>query len=48
MTLCRRQPVMRLRRRNFASASYMFLLPRLRIRDITSDRFALVKTSGMV
>src|SRR5665213_1280845 len=35
------------RRKNFAKASSVSLLPRLRIRDITSERLALVKTSGI-
>jgi hypothetical protein len=44
-----RQPVMLVcRRNNFASASSVSRLPRERIRDITSERFALEKTSGMV
>ena len=43
----RRQPVMRCARNNFASANSVFLLPRPRMRDITSERFALVKTSGI-
>jgi hypothetical protein len=34
-------------RSNFASASSVFAFPRERMRDITSLRFALVKTSGM-
>jgi hypothetical protein len=34
-------------RNNFASASSVSLFPRERMRDITSDRFALVKTSGI-
>ena len=38
---------MRCARKIFASASSVSLFPRPRIRDITSDRFALVKTSGM-
>jgi len=38
---------MRCSRNNFASASSVSLFPRPRIRDITSDRFALVKTSGI-
>lgn len=44
---CRRQPLMPCRRNNLASASSVSLFPRPRIRDITSDRFALVKTSGI-
>lgn len=44
----RRQPLMRCRRNNFASASSVALFPRPRIRDITSDRFDLVKTSAMI
>ena len=47
ISLCRRQPVMRCRRNNFASASSVSLFPRPRIRDITSERLALVKTSGI-
>jgi hypothetical protein len=35
------------RRSNFASATSVSLLPRPRIRDITSDRFALVKMSDI-
>ena len=35
------------RRNNFASASSVSLFPRPRIRDITSDRFVLVKTSDI-
>jgi hypothetical protein len=38
---------MRLRRSNFASASSVSLFPRERMRDITSLRLALVKTSGI-
>ena len=34
-------------RNNFTSASSVSLFPRPRIRDITSDRFALVKTSDI-
>lgn len=43
----RRQPEMWLARNNFASASSVSLLPLPRIRDITSDRFRLVNTSGI-
>jgi hypothetical protein len=35
------------RRNNFASATSVSLFPRERMRDITSERFALVKTSDM-
>ena len=41
----RRQPVMRCARNSFASAISVSLLPRPRMRDITSERFVLVKTS---
>src|ERR1043165_1240796 len=41
---CRRQPVILLRRNKRTSAISVSLFPRPRIRDITSDRFALVKT----
>jgi len=44
---CRRHPVMPCNRRSFASATSVSLLPRPRMRDITSDRLAFVKTSGM-
>lgn len=44
---CLRQPVILCVRNNFASASSVSLLPRDRMRDITSERFALVKTSDM-
>jgi CRISPR-associated endonuclease/helicase Cas3 len=44
---CRRQPVMRCARKMFASASSVFLFPRLRIRAMTSERFRLEKTSAM-
>jgi len=44
---CRRQPVMPCRRNNFASASSVSLLPRLRIRDIRSDLCFLVRKSAM-
>jgi hypothetical protein len=47
-TTCLRQPVIPFVRNNRASASSVSLFPRPRIRDITFDRFALVKTSGMV
>jgi len=45
--LFRRQPVILFRRNNFASAISVASFPRERMRDITSDRFALVKTSGI-
>jgi hypothetical protein len=47
ITQCRRQPVIACLRSNFASATSVSLLPRLRIRAITSDRFALLKTSDI-
>jgi len=40
MGQCRRQPEILFRRKNFISASYVSLLPRERIRDITSERFS--------
>jgi hypothetical protein len=43
----RRQPVIPFARNSFANASSVSLFPRERMRDITSDRFALVKTSGI-
>jgi hypothetical protein len=43
----RRQPVIPFARNSFASASSVSRLPRERMRDITSDRFALVKTSAI-
>lgn len=44
---CRRQPVMPCARKSLASASSVSLLPRPRMRDMTCDRLALVKTSGI-
>jgi hypothetical protein len=44
---CLLQPVILFRRNNFASASSVSLFPRERMRDITSDRFVLVKTSDI-
>ena len=44
---CRRQPVILCRRNNFASASSVSLFPRERMRDITNERFALVKMSDI-
>jgi len=43
----RRQPVIRCWRNNFIKASSVSLLPLPRIRDMTAERFALVKTSAM-
>jgi hypothetical protein len=43
----RRQPTMRCRRKSFRRASSVSLLPWPRMRDMTSERFALVKTSAM-
>jgi hypothetical protein len=45
--VCRRQPVIWFRRKNLASATSVSLFPRERMRDITSERFALVKTSDI-
>jgi len=45
--LFRRQPVILFRLNNFASAISVASFPRERMRDITSDRFALVKMSGI-
>jgi len=45
---CRRQPQIPAARNSRASASSVSRLPRERIRDMTSERFALEKTSGMV
>ncbi len=39
---------MRAARSSFISASSVFLFPRQRMRDITSDRLAVVKTSGIL
>ena len=47
MGRCRRQPVILFCRSSRASAISVALLPRPRMRDITSERFALVKTSGI-
>jgi hypothetical protein len=47
LSQCRRQPEILFRRNNFASASSGALFPRERMRDITSERLALVKTSGI-
>ena len=44
---CLRQPVIPFARNSRASTSSVSLFPRPRIRDITSDRFALVKTSAI-
>ena len=44
---CLRQPVMRYRRKKFASANSVALFPRERMRDITNERFALEKMSGI-
>jgi len=43
----RRQPVSLCVRKISINRNSVALLPRERIHDITSDRFALVKTSGM-
>lgn len=43
----RRQPAMPWRRKSFIKASSVSLLPCPRMRDMTSERLALVKTSGM-
>jgi hypothetical protein len=45
---CLRHPVIPFARNSFANASSVSRFPRERIRDITSERFALEKTSGMV
>jgi hypothetical protein len=47
ISTCRRHPVMPCARNNRTSASSVSRLPRERMRDITSLRFALVKTSGI-
>jgi hypothetical protein len=44
---CLRQPVILFRRNNFASATSVSLFPRERTRDMTSERFALVKMSAI-
>lgn len=44
---CLRQPVMRWVRKNLIRASSVSLFPVPRMRDITCERLALVKTSGM-
>ena len=44
---CRLHPEILCARSNRASASSVSAFPRERMRDITSLRFALVKTSGM-
>ena len=44
---CLRQPVILCWRNNFISASSVAAFPRERMRDITADRFALVKTSDI-
>ena len=44
---CRRQPQIRCSRSNNMSAISVLLFPRPRIRDMTCDRFAFVKTSGI-
>lgn len=44
---CRRQPVILFCRNRRMSAISVALLPRPRIRDMTSERFALLKTSGI-
>ncbi len=46
--VCRRHPVMAAACKSFTRASSVSLLPRPRMRDITCERFAVVKTSGMV
>jgi hypothetical protein len=43
---CRLQPMIPLARNNRTSASSVRSLPRPRIRDMTSERFSLVKTSA--
>jgi hypothetical protein len=43
----RRQPVILLLRNTFASATSVSLFPRDRMRDITSERLALVKMSAI-
>jgi hypothetical protein len=45
--MCLRQPVILCRRNSLASASSVSLFPRERMRDITSERLASVKTSGI-
>src|SRR5205085_8020028 len=45
---CRRQPLMPFSRNSRAIAHSVFLLPRPRIRDITSERFAGENTSGII
>ena len=47
ISICLRQPVILCRRNSFISASSVALFPRLRIRDITYERFALEKTSAI-
>jgi len=47
MDRLRRQPVTRCNRRMWSNANSVSLLPRPRMRDITSERFFLVKTSGI-
>ena len=47
MGRCRRHPVILFCRRRMASAISVALLPRPRMRDMTSERFAFVKTSGI-
>jgi hypothetical protein len=44
---CRLQPEILCARNNRASATSVPLFPRDRMRDITSDRFDLVKTSAI-
>lgn len=46
--MCLLHPLIPFARNSRASASSVSLFPRERMRDITSDRFALVKTSDMV
>ena len=45
---CRRQPEIPFARNNRASASSVSLFPRERMRDMTSERFALEKTSAIL
>lgn len=47
ISTCLRQPEIRCARNSRISASSVSRLPRPRMRDITSDRFALVKTSDI-
>jgi hypothetical protein len=44
---CLRQPLIPVARSNFAKATSVFLFPRPRMSDITSDRFDFVNTSGI-